>query len=627
MSDSLEVALRSVTVNQPRARLGGLPTREIDNLQARMPSLIDVRKEAKLGKVTRDLLCERAANALELLKKPPPDDCEGVDQSGEKLGILHPSVAYHIMLPKLHVFSYFCHEQDVPDDLLFLCMWALQHKLSALLEAPDKQLRRMLEGPSGKIVSGAKTFMEGQTRAKLINHLISSRINRPEEAISHIEACMKLDEKTKPEPNDSFLRNPMMYILYGSVLTCMKTRDSEAQVVLEKVLRDIDKVEENNVKLIFIQAKLHLSRVLRRTGNVTAASEHESYLINWFRKNPQRIEENTLRDWFRNDTDNDPILQGLGGMVWLENRKPTFKTLDRRSRVCYNCGKRETPTLKLARCGKCQYTYYCSRKCQVENHPYHKIGCAERAADIKRAEALKTLAPDDSKCIEDWGRYKSSGVDEVTIYHALGLKFDLNRGKTHIMFKRVIYIPDGGKDILDRFRVIQAGVFKVSDVIKEMDGIMGYNPGETREAMDEMIDEFNHGPGKSGKSISFFTLYITDDTRMKGYLSIGGVSIKFVKGMRYDPDWRKLMNRSKFPAEPLLLRSGVQDAEHDYTPGERMAPETNQTAHDFSKYGSDSEDPNSDEENAKDNNIPSGPTKQFVPAAALPGLRGLFNKK
>ncbi|KAF5366155.1 hypothetical protein D9758_005772 [Tetrapyrgos nigripes] len=592
MSESLQVALRNATIYQPRAYLTGLPPSEIEKLQPRLPDVAEVRNEAP--------------RALKMMNEPPPDDIQGLDQDGELLGVLHPSIAYHFLFPKLYAFSYFCHVDDVPEDLQLLCLWALQHKVVALTEGSQKQLRRILASPTGNILPGSERFMEGQARTKIVSNLLSPRINRPEEAIPHIEAWMKLDAVAKPLPNDVFLRNPHCYVLYGSALARTKTNDVKAKTILERVLTDIDQVTDGS-KAISIEAKLFLSRVLRRMGEVDEAKKLEDYLVKWFKKNPKRLAENTLQQWFVTESDADPVLQGLGGEAWF-TKKPTFKNLDRQARKCYNCGQGESASMKLLRCAKCQYTYYCSRKCQVENYPHHKVGCTERAAEIKRAEALKATAPDDAKCIEDWGHYKDSGFDDMPSFHALGLMHDINRGKNHIIFKRVKYVPDGGKDVLDRFRVVAVGVFRIKDVLRDIEIVLAYNRGEGEQVIKELIDEFNQGPGKGG-SVPFFNLFMSDDKRMGNYLSIGGVNPEKVQGIKYDPDWRKLLNRKKCNVEQLQLRSGAKDAERDYTPSEaRMTDE-----------------PEAKDPQQSDGHKPSQPkTESASPAAALPKLRGMF---
>ncbi|KAL0568740.1 hypothetical protein V5O48_013240 [Marasmius crinis-equi] len=598
MSESLQVALRSATIGQPRARLGGLPDSEIEKLQSRLPSLADVRSEV--------------AQALKMMEEPSPTDIQGIDQDGELLGTLHPSIVYHLSLPKLYAFSYFCRVDDVPEDLQLLCLWALQHRVIALTEGCDKQLRRILESPKGEILPGAKEYMEGQSRCKIVSYLLSPQFNRPEDAIIHVEAIMKLEEISRPLPKDVFLRNPHSYVLYGTILARTKTRNAAARIILERVIRDIDQVADGS-KMMFIQAKLYLSRVLRRMGEVDDAQKHENYLITWFKKNPLGAPDFTLREWFETEGDADPIFQGLGGTSWLAKRKPTFKNLDRRTRQCYNCGVKESPSTKLLRCGKCQYTYYCSRKCQVENHPHHKVGCAERASEAKRAEALKATAPDDAKCMEDWGHYKRSGFGQLPSYHALGLMHDPNRGKTHIIFKSVEYVPRGGRDVLDWFKVVAAAVFRIKDVLGDMERFLNYNKGEVEEVIEEMLEEYNSRPSKQGtETYPFFNFFITNDKRMAAYLSIGGVAPEQLRYYKYDPDWRKLLNRKECQVKQLVLRSGVKDAERDYTPLEIQEKSCEPDVEPSRSKGSQQ----------SDGQKPSH--KADSTAATLPGLRGMF---
>ncbi|KAF5366299.1 hypothetical protein D9758_005736 [Tetrapyrgos nigripes] len=585
MSESLQVALRNATIHQPRAYLTGLPPSEIKNLQPRLPDVAEVRNEAP--------------GAQKMMSEPPPDDIQGVDQDGELLGVVHPSIAYHFLFPKLYAFSYFCHVDDVPEDLQLLCLWALQNRVVALTEGSQKQLRRILMSPQGNILPGSERYMEGQVRTKIVLNLLSPRINRPEDAIPHIEACMKLEAVARPLPSDVFLRNPGCYVLYGSTLARTKTNDAKAKTILERVLADIDQVTDGS-KAISIQAKLFLSRVLRRMGEVDEAKKLEDYLVKWFKKNPKRLAENALREWFVTESDPDPVLQGLGGEAWFA-KKPTLKNLDRQARECYNCGLGESTSMKLLRCAKCQYTYYCSRKCQVENHPHHKIGCAERAAEIKRTEALKATAPDDAKCMEDWRHYNYSSVDDVASYSALGLMHDVNRGRTHIIFKFVEYLPQGGKDVLDRFRVVKAGVFRIKDVLRDIEGFLNYNRGEAEQVIEELLQG---NVGKEQKSYPFFSLSIPQDSRIGPYLNIRGVSPK------------------RLQVEPLLLRSGVKDAERDYTPSEvRMTMDEPVsevwTTTDGSKANQDLQQ--------CDGHKPSPPKMESAnPAAALPKLRGMF---
>ncbi|KAG7098142.1 hypothetical protein E1B28_000112 [Marasmius oreades] len=366
MADSLAPVLQSTALNQPRAYLSGLPHEEMVKLQARLPNLVDVREEA--GK------------AMEKLKEPPPTNVSGYNQDGEYLGILHPAIAYHFTFPKLTLFSYFCCEEDVPDDLQAICLWVLKQRLWALKEGPDEQLNRSM----------------------------SAQINLPQEAVPIFDACLKLEEKLNPTNKDPFLRNPQVlihsqryfshffpnrraYTDFGAALARTKSRNTEAKPILERVINDIDKVTSNDAKVISIQAKLYLTRVLRRMGELEEAKKQsvhgnrisfvlplitsrvsETYLIKWFKKNPNKVGAAALEEWFLTENEDDPVFEGLGGMNWLRNRKMTWKSVDRSARACYYCGVREGPTQKMLRCGKCEHIFYCSRECQSKDYPFHK---------------------------------------------------------------------------------------------------------------------------------------------------------------------------------------------------------------------------------------------------------------
>jgi hypothetical protein len=80
----------------------------------------------------------------------------------------------------------------------------------------------------------------------------------------------------------------------------------------------------------------------------------ETWLINWFRKNPRMMPDKEMRHLLLPP---GPILEGLGGQPWLENRKQTAKADQRLAKACRTCGGRE-PLVTLMRCNNCKYIYY-----------------------------------------------------------------------------------------------------------------------------------------------------------------------------------------------------------------------------------------------------------------------------
>ncbi|KAJ8081208.1 hypothetical protein PM082_018051 [Marasmius tenuissimus] len=345
---------------------------------------------------------------------------------------------------------------------------------------------------------------------------------------------------------------------------------------------------------MFIQVRLYLSRVLRRMGELEEAKKHETYLITWFRKNPHKTPEKYLRDWFETETTADPVLEGLGGMNWFK-KKVTHKAIDRQTRHCFNCGQYETTTTKLLRCAKCQTS----------------------AVNIKRAKDLKATAPDVAKCIEDWRLYSTSGHDDVSTSHALGLHHDPNRGKDLILIKKVEYVPQGGRDVLDRFRVVAAGVFRIRDVLRDIERLLSYSEGTGDALIKEMREEFENGPGRGGTTYPFFTFLISDDVRIENHLGAGGIGQARLRSFDYDPEWRKLLNRGKkWTVEPLCLRSGAKDIERDYT---LLNPQKDESTAKAAIAQSESGG-----QTTSGQNTPSRKVDTAGPAAALPRLRGMF---
>ncbi|KAF9263756.1 hypothetical protein L218DRAFT_944225 [Marasmius fiardii PR-910] len=455
------------------AFLLGIPDEELVKLQARLPNLADVRLEAEL--------------AVELLKKPPPTDTLGIDDNGEHLGIIPPSLAYQFMFPNLSSFAYFCREEDVPGDLQDLCIWRSFNKDG---------------GSEGSSVYGTLllNYWESQTLCKITNHLLSARMNAPEDALPYAEAGMKLEERLKPGMTLPFLRNPQAYASYGTVLARTKSRDTEAKTVLQRVVDDIERVStRNDTKMTFIQAKLYLARVLRRSGELKEAKKCESYLINWFEAKKC---ESYLINWFKKNAN------GVG------DRAPMVP--DRGS-----------------------------KECQIKDYAFHKVSCLEHAESLKRAQLIKSISPEDGRCAEDWNKYRSYYYDNHAVVHALGLKFHPSRGQVHILVRSLKYVPNGGKDVVDRFVVVAAGVFVINDILAEMDSLLNYNSGEAKQAVDELIEDFEQGSGQDGMKVAFFNLSISDDTRFGTHLGRGSVSKKNLLETNYHSNWRSLLNPGK----------------------------------------------------------------------------------
>ncbi|KAJ8078221.1 hypothetical protein PM082_000427 [Marasmius tenuissimus] len=628
MTSFIEGGDQGTVLDQPRVQLLGLPESEWAQYQKLMPALHDVRNDAKL--------------ADEFLKEPVTPSLHAIgNMTGDRFGDMHPAVAYHHIFPKLYMFSLLCHEDDVPEDLRHICLWALRQRLIAISEATERELSTIIPHDGDRhIDESAKILMDARTRVKITSHCLQvaflltfeilgfiptfsrkPEVNLLEEALSHLESQMTLEEKRGLA--SSCLGHTESDALYGSVLARTGSRDADAKRVLERVIKELEGNTDEKRVYLLVQSKLYLARVLRRKGEVSDAEPHEAFLIRWFKRHSLQLPESLLRQWFTTEHDDDPVFKALGGAKWMKNRKKiTSKTFLRETRACYSCGLREDllESKKLMKCSKCQSTVYCSKECQRRHYPFHKIICRDPKARQTEDCDPNANSSNDARCIEDWNRFKNSGFDGNTAsFHALGMHRDLNRGKTHILVKKIRYVPDNGSDLFDRFRIDEAGVFKISEAMNDLDHFMG-GPGGVKRGMEMLRRDFRSGPGKDESTTAeFFNLYISDDPRIRSYLRIAGVRSDAKDFLEHDPFWRRSLNRGKKrpDVKPLVTPSRIRDVEYDY-----LDPQGSSTT---PSHAPVSGAPDSSHlslgrniETTRDSAVVGG---------SLPGLRGVFKKR
>ncbi|KAF7338739.1 MYND-type domain-containing protein [Mycena sanguinolenta] len=206
-------------------------------------------------------------------------------------------------------------------------------------------------------------------------------------------------------------------------------------------------------------------------------------ILSWFRKNPCLMPDKESR---RLLLPASSILQALGGEKWFENRKNTTKTAERSVKACRTCDARE-PLVTLLRCNNCKHVYYCSKDCQRSNWKHHKVECREIVAEQEKVKRLSLTDPDGAKLATDWSLWRKQPQFDILV-HALGLHRDPGRGRTHILFKAAEYAPTTTK-LKYKFRVVSCGVFRIKDVLRDIELIMGLNRGEDQEYVDSLFDE------------------------------------------------------------------------------------------------------------------------------------------
>ncbi|KAJ7753790.1 hypothetical protein B0H16DRAFT_1459263 [Mycena metata] len=407
---------------------------------------------------------------------------------------LRLAIIFSNRLANLVRFSYLAQEQDVPGDVVDASIWALSLFIQIFEECPESVLRVQNHVLPDQDYQESRYVMLLNARQKMAWRLLYA--GRAQEAIPYAKAMV--DEELT-QGGQIWLHHPMPFMIYGETLVLSRADDEEAAKTLRRALLGIESVNYprhvNGISHL-IRTRVFLSRALRNIGLDEEAIAHEIWLATWFRKNPRLMPENEMKYLL---LPAGPILDVLGGEKWLETRKQTTKAEERIVKACRTCGARD-PLATLSRCNNCKYTYYCSRACQKANWSHHKVECRERAETRKKIELRSLTDPEGARRAADWTSYCNSNHYQVE------------------------YLPTA-TSLKHKFRVVACGVFRIKDVLPDLEAIMGLDLGEGQEYVES------------------------------------GTNTAALREIPYNPDWRKGFNVGA-PPKPMVLPSGAKDVEH-----------------------------------------------------------------
>ncbi|KAJ7669401.1 hypothetical protein DFH06DRAFT_1180836 [Mycena polygramma] len=512
-----------------------------------LPSLASVRADA--------VCCELFYNCRDMIQRPenyknivltfPP----GSPANNEPIPVhLQPALMFTAQLPNLFKFAFFVHDEDAPEDILGECIWALAQHIQVMEGCSENILRTTghVEGNTNCKIELYIKLMHA--RKKIALYLF--RADRAKEAIPYTKAmvdaeCLRGDE--------IWLQNPMVFEVYGEALVLTRADDHEAVKTLRRAMLGVESLNWGKLNADglphLIRTRVFLSRALRNIGD-DEAKTHETWLINWFRKNHWGMQDKDLRSLLLPP---GPIFEGLGGETWLKNRKLSSKADQRLAEACKVC-RAKPPLVTLMRCNGCQHTYYCSKECQRVDWKHHKVQCREKIADREDIERMGVADPEGAKRATDWSLWcnRNHYANGLGMTHALGLRRDPQRGRTHIVIKKVKYIPTATK-LAHKFHTIACGVFRIKDVLRDVEALMGLKREEGQPFIDQILSGLDNEDDVPHITLAF-------DGHVCGY-SRGAISINGLRAIPYEPQWRKRLNVGA-PPGPLKLGSGAEDVEH-----------------------------------------------------------------
>ncbi|KAF7338747.1 MYND-type domain-containing protein [Mycena sanguinolenta] len=430
----------------------------------------------------------------------------------------------HRDLSNLFSFSYHARVADVPKDLVDDCIWSLSLVVSIMEECSEAILRATGFVQEDEDYQLSKYIKLVNARVKLVSHLLNQ--DRAKEAVPFAKAVV---EEDCSRGNEIWLQNPIPFLLYGETLVLTQSDDAEAAKMLRRALIGLESgsYPANQLEAVsaLIQTRTWLARALRNIGLDGEAENHavsEKWVIGWFRKNPRLMVDRELR---RLLLPAGPILAALGGGEMVRKPEPTGNITKS------NVG------MSVRRVGILVFTT-----------------ASEMAANLEKIEHLSLTDPDGAKLAADWSLWRTQEFTQFQLVHALGLHRDPKRGRTHIVFKAVEYVPTATK-FQHKFRVVACGVYRIKDVLRDIEAVMGLDRGEGQEYVESVFYEM------AGTYASVQFIHLTFGDGIQAWLGSGGTNVDSILSVPYDPEWRKRLNTGA-PPEPMILRSGAKDVEH-----------------------------------------------------------------
>ncbi|KAH7905018.1 hypothetical protein BJ138DRAFT_1118861 [Hygrophoropsis aurantiaca] len=385
------------------------------------------------------------------------------DDAGSDVGV-PGAINCCALLPNIFAWSYYAKVEETPDDLHEGCVFALRMFVRILQEGNEASIRTMIH-TSLEDFAATRLATVLSAGHKLVDYLMLPEIDRPAEALSYLKMLVEDDIRTStPTGALPWIRRPSLYLRYAEARALSGSTNTKTKIMLEGAIEGLMQIDSLLMVEIML-LKIHLAHVHRCQNIQTAdAKENELYVIKFLRKNPDLIPPNYLKQaLIRPGQPERHVLTALGGLAWFDDAtKQTFKMQERVMNTCVTCGGCE-PQKLLFRCGGCQYNWYCSKPCQVADWKTHKSSCRAWSAERKALEALRFSDPGEFQRKTDWMKWRAGplGANHNALFHALGLRRDSSRGRTHIIFFNTIYTPDASRDMMHKFQIDFAGVYRI----------------------------------------------------------------------------------------------------------------------------------------------------------------------
>lgn len=144
----------------------------------------------------------------------------------------------------------------------------------------------------------------------------------------------------------------------------------------------------------------------------------------------------------------------------------------------------------------------------VSRHVLNRIIIQHKATIAE----LRERDPAAAQLIEDYTEWRDAACSNrlFAFSCALGLHRDPSRGRTHLVIGELEYTPSASKDIRYKFRISKCGVFRIADVLADVERAADLKASEGKAYVEKYIAEAN-AMDRSGGRTPILVLMVSPD--------------------------------------------------------------------------------------------------------------------
>jgi len=181
---------------------------------------------------------------------------------------------------------------------------------------------------------------------------------------------------------------------------------------------------------------------------------------------------------------------------------------------------------------------------------------------LRNIAILKKKNPKAAEKLARWKVWRTEAYYNEALAHAVGVHRDPVRGRTHILVEFIEYTPHLSKDLQFKFKVLYCQVFKVKDILANMDVIFGPEKNDITRDVEDTLNLFSDMSVRvKPTKVPLMTLKLGKG--LEPWLSLTFITTESLRTLPYNPNWRALFNGGEKPGVCKMSGLKMTDRQDD----------------------------------------------------------------